>query len=238
LILSRCLILLTFAVVFDLDHYKDASHFLRFEDKEGLRTGAAVAVTMTKALAALHGYAVVGQEVQLHDCKGVARCGTVIFIQFEEKVVDIALIELKEGSFEFCIPVFKGPVKLGLGVHIVGYATTLIGDEIGPFYESSKVIFVEQISLVRASYYSEDSLSGAGVIVAVEDGSFHVLGVHVGRGDKTETHPPIKKFKSGAESVESVSENSSVTSSNIHGHSSYSLICAAVRVTGLVEMIL
>lgn len=96
---------------------------------------------------------------------------------------------------------------------------------------------MEPTSLVRASYHSDDGMSGARVIVAVEDGSFHVLGVHVGRGDQTISPPPIKKLKSGAASEESVTENSSVTSSNIHGHSWYTLICAASRVAGLIELI-
>lgn len=203
----------------------------------GEKRGNAVAVSETKALTSLHGYATLLQEVQLFDFRGIRRCGRIIFVQFEENEVDIALIELIDGSFEFYKPVFKGKATLGMDLHVFGRTTSLVGDETLGYYETSKISCVEPTTLVRASYHTQDGMSGAGIIVAEEHGSFHVLGVHVGRGDETVAPPQIKRHKSGAASQESVSENSSATSSNIHGHSSYCLICVAARVENLVALI-
>jgi hypothetical protein len=95
--------------------------------------------------------------------------------------------------------------------------------------------------LNTGDFTTEDKLLmyviGAGVILAQENGSFHVLGVHVGRSDETVSPPRIEKFKSCAACAASVSSNSTVTSSNIHGYSSCCLIYVAVLTDGLIAVI-
>lgn len=172
-VVNIVLLLISVCIGFDAEVFKFVSHILHI----GSKRENAVAVSKTKALTSLHGDASLHQEVELLDCRGMRRRGIITFVQFAENVVDIALIELiGDRSFEFYIPVFKGKVALGMEFHVLGCTTSLVGDETLAYYESGKIISVEPTTLVRASYYSEDGISGAGIIVAVEHGSFHVLG--------------------------------------------------------------
>jgi hypothetical protein len=238
LLLSRCLFCLLYCTAFDPDVY-NAAHILYFTVTDGEKRGNAVALSANKALAASHGLFKENQSVQLRDCRGISRNGKITFILYAVNSVDIALVELDVGvqNFEKFIPVYNGPVTLGMDIHIIGNTAALNGDETVSYYETAKISCIEPTSLVRANYHSLDDMSGAGVIVAQENGSFHVLGVHVGRSDETVSPPRIEKFKSGAACAASVSSNSTVTSTNIHGHSSCCLICVAVLTDGLVAVI-
>jgi hypothetical protein len=226
--------------VFDPKIYIAASHILYFPD--GKSRVNAIAVSANKALAELHKLFKENQEVQLRDCHGKLHCGKVTFTRYDEQSADIALIELDISAekFEKFIPVYKVLVTLGMDIHEIGTTTSLIGDETLPYYETGKISLIEPSSIVRISYHAGGGMSGAGVVVAEENGYFHVLGVHIERADETLHPTPINENKKsgGAANLASVSSNSTATSRNIHGHSSYScFICVAARMDKLLDMI-
>jgi len=175
--------------------------------------------------------------VMLRDSHGVERNARVIFAAFRSKEVDIAVIELIDSTFCSWISICNTPARLGTEIFVIGRIEAL-DDRRDPriLFQKAEINCVEEVPLLRSFYHGSIGLSGAGVILVAEGGNLRVIGVHVGMGDDTVEPPKIKKLKKGegAEAA-SVSENSSVTSSNIHGHSAYSLICEASRVHGLSE---
>ncbi len=210
-----------------------SSHYLHLR---GVR-GNAVAISPKMALTALHGHCELGDAVRLVDSKGVSRSGTITFVEFEELKVDVALIELDEGAlFGNYIPPAKHAVKLLQQICVVGLLPSLANpDESSGYSFSSAVMVIERDStLFRASYYSENGLSGAGIIVTLDSGQFRLVGVHVASHESTVAPPPMKRTKRGSGAdCDSASESSSSLAASIHGHTAYSIVCEVVRVSGL-----
>eukprot|EP01035_Chromulina_nebulosa_P041535 gene41535-56193_t len=74
------------------------------------------------------------------------------------------------------------------------------------------------------------SLSGSDVIVSVDTGGFHVVGVDMGTRDNTISPPPIKKSKTGGHAVaQRVKKNSESLATSLHGHTAACLICEVAR---------
>ena len=209
-----------------------ASFYIHFDTFRG----NAVAVTETKALTALHGKCSVGDEVTLVDSSGRKRRATVIYSQFAELQVDIAVVEVCAGEnvFSIFIPVCAEQVHLLQQIFIIGMKPDLSDRESSMYASSGQVTYIEpSVPLFRSAYSCQDGLSGAGVIATVEGGKYHVVGVHVASHDDTKAPPPIKKKKGGVASADSVSESNQSLSDSIHGHTSFSLICEVKRVVGI-----
>jgi hypothetical protein len=201
--------------------------------------GNAVAITSTKALTALHGMSTIGADAKLVDYNGQERKVKVIFEAFVELEVDIAVVELEAGEIEFSvfIPVCSERVRLLQPIVVIGMKPG-ISDDSSVYAARGEVSFIETtVPLFHSTYACHDGLSGAGVIVAVEGGSFHVVGVHVAAHDDTVRPPPIKKKKGGVACADSVSKNSDSTSNSIHGHTAYTLICEVKRVIDIEKAI-
>lgn len=219
----------------DVTPVLDASFYINV----GNYRGNAVAVTSTKALTALHGKSGAGDDVELIDGTGQKRRATVIFSKFVELQVDIAVVELCDGEdvFPVCIPISTHSARLLQPIIVVGI-TSGLDDTATVYAAQGQVTLIEPTgALFRSTYACHDGLSRAGVIVAIEDGTFHVVGVHVASHDNTEAPPPIKKMKSSAASADSVSENTQSLASSIHGHTAYCLICDITRVPDAIEVI-
>ena len=198
--------------------------------------GNAVAITPTKALTALHGKGSVGDKVTLVGSSGANRSATVIYSEFVEMEVDIAVVVVDAGEKEFSvfIPVCAKPVHLLQEVIVIGIKPTLSDRESSTYASIGRVTFIEPSApLFQSAYTCHDGLSGAGVIATVEGGEYHVVGVHVASHDDTAAPPPIKKKKGGVASADSVSESNQSLSDSIHGHTSYALICEVKRVRGI-----
>jgi hypothetical protein len=214
-----------------------ASFYIQF----GKYRGNAVAVTATKALTALHGQCSVGDKVTLVDSSGRNRIATVIYSEFVELQVDIAVVEVCAGEnvFSIFIPVCAKPVHLLQEIIVIGMKPDLSDRESSMYASSGQVTYIEpSVPLFRSAYPCQDGLSGAGVIATVEGGKYHVVGVHVASHDDTEAPPPIKKKKGGVASADSVSESNQSLSDSIHGHTSFALICEVKRVVGIDAAIL
>jgi len=213
----------------DINSVLGASFYIHCGDYHG----NAVAITPHKALTALHGKGSVGGEVKLVDSTGRGRKATIIFSAFTELAVDIAVVQLCAGENEFpvFIPVCTQPVRLLQPIVVIGMKSGVLDIDSSVYAVRGEVSFIEStVPLFHSTYACHDGLSGAGVIVAVEGGAFHVVGVHVAAHDDTVAPPPIKRKKGGAACADSVSKNSEATSSSIHGHTAYTLICEVKRV--------
>jgi hypothetical protein len=223
----------------ELDKVLSASFYLHLT-KEGVALkGDAVAVSSRRALTALHGSGSIGDPVQLFDATGRPRHGTVIFSQFEELKCDVSLIELdaREPCFETYIPPAQHEVKLEQEIRIIGLLPSLL-DPDSKYTRISRVAAVfgieEGSTLFRTQYYSEDGLSGAGIITTLDEGHLRLVGVHVASHDATERPPAIKKVKkSRAADADSVSDSSPSLAGSVHGHTAYQLVCEIARVDGL-----
>ena len=230
-------------LVIDINIILSSSHYLHLKlgsEAEAFR-GNAVAVSPNKAVTALHGHGGISDTVELFDSYGVSRKGKIIFVKFEPMKVDIAVVELDFGvTFSSFVPPCQHTVKLGQKIRVVGWLPSLINsDEYSEFFGESSVVLIEKGStLFRAQYYCEDGLSGAGIIVCLDDGAFRVIGVHVASHDSTEEPPKIKKAKLGdGADAKSVSDSSSSLAASIHGHTAYNLICEIARVENLLPLI-
>ena len=212
------------------------ANYICFKDYRG----NAVAISPSQALTALHGAVSNGEQVSLRDHRGKQRNASVIFSAFEELRFDIAVVELHKGEdpFEHFIPICDEPVKCGQKIYVVGLTPSLHDKETVLQCVGADVIGIEpSSSLFRSSYSSFDGLSGAGVIVSLEYGQYHCVGVHVGTHDDTSSPPPIKRKKGGVADFDSVSDSSNSLASSIHGHTAYTLICEARRVPKLSDVI-
>jgi hypothetical protein len=204
-----------------------------FYISSGKYRGNAVAVTSTKVLTALHGDVDIGAEVKLTDSKGKVRNARVIFSQYQQSIVDIAVVALCYGEEEFpvVIPICAHKVSLLQPIIVVAMKSGLTDTGSSAYAAHGEVTFIEPESpLFQSQYSCNRGFSGAGVIIAVEGGVFHVVGVHVGTADDTESPPPIKKRKGNVPSADSVSASSNSLAHSIHGHTAFSLICEAIRV--------
>lgn len=199
-----------------------------------------MAVTTTKALTSLHGVVPEKSIVELVDSHGIKRIGTVIISRFAVDKVDISLVELNQDQipFDFFIEVSKKPVYLRQAIIVVGFISSP-GHHTEVFAKDCRVTTVEtDSSLFRSDYSSERGMSGAAVIVAVENGEDRVVGVHVGTHDDTQPPPKIKGSKTGNHAnAASVSDSQSSLAGAIHGHTAYCLICEVARVNDVIEVL-
>ena len=205
--------------------------------------GNAVAISPTLALSALHGKAKKGDAIVLHSITGDKFKGTVAMVVFEVELVDIAVIELEIGVLFSCFtPVaVEPPVRYLEVVYIVGLKVNSRDDAMPAVYESKVNIIEpgERNALFQSSYVSFDSLSGAGVVVKKVGGVSKVVGVHVASHDSTTATPPVEKAEHTVDSAgfESVSVALASLSSNIHGHSAYTMVCEIARVPALIAFL-
>jgi len=204
--------------------------------------GNAVAISPTLALSALHGIVGNGHDITLRTRSGAPLRGKVILNVFEPDLVDIAVIELADSeTFPHFIPVLGSrSVCLLENIYIVGYMYDSRDNAMESVFSSTvhTIEPFERSALFLSSYVSFDSLSGAGVVVKNDGDGLRVVGVHVASHDKTAAHPPVKKAKrSDSAEFESVSVDLASLSSNIHGHSSYTIICEIARVPSLIKFL-
>jgi hypothetical protein len=218
--------------------YLGAAHILCIGDNRG----NAVAISPTRALTALHQQhdSVVGTDIKLIDVHGNCRKGTVLFHRFENKLVDIAVVQLNddENLFSLFLPVSRNPVRLMDPLYVVGITKNVTDESATTYTAAGEVNCIENgkgSALFRSYYHCFDCLSGSAIIMHLEPNGFHVVGVHVYADDHTSSPPPIKRQKSGAAQADSVSENSNSLASSLHGHSSYCMICEASRVEGIAD---
>jgi len=212
------------------------------EGKKRTLIGNAVAISPTLALTALHGKAKKGHTVVIRTSSGVMLKGTVAMDVFEQELVDIAVIELERGKqFASFTPIAVQSVRLLEVVYVAGLKVNSRDEAMAAVYESKVNIIEpgENNALFQSSYVSFDSLSGAGVVVKQVGGVLKVIGVHVASHDNTTATPPVEKAEHTADSAgfESVSVALASLSSNIHGHSAYTMVCEIARVPALVDFL-
>lgn len=238
--------------MFDLAESVNAEELLRsalrisfqkmVDKKRKTLIGNAVAISPTLALTALHGKAKKGHTIILHTSSGVEFNGTVALDVFEQELVDIAVIELKNGKqFPFFTPVAVQSVRLLDVVYVAGLKVNSRDEAMAAVYESKVNIIEpgENNALFQSSYVSFDSLSGAGVVLKQVGGVLRVIGVHVASHDNTTATPSVEKAEHTVDSagLESVSVALASLSSNIHGHSAYTMICEIARVPALIDFL-
>lgn len=155
--------------------------------KIGSESGNGVAVSRTKAVTAVHGVYSVGQNVQVVDIHGRSKNGTISFMRYEASKVDIAVVELTDShTFDNFVPFRPQAIKIGKYISII----SLSEDGTGEYTESLQRTAVQKIvkntSIIHASYYVTEGMSGCGVVTIAEGGHYSVVGVHVGKHDDTE----------------------------------------------------
>lgn len=213
--------------------------------------GNGIVVTRNKLLTALHGYFHEGDLFDIIDRHGISRKGFVKRAWYSENVVDMAVIELNEGykDFENQMAVNTTPVSLGTNIWVICRRPISGPDEYSDCLLKYHVsVVVDNTSLFHSAYYSEDGMSGCGVVASFVGNTFKVVGVHVASHDRTvavdveqeEEVRPSKKQKTKHVKEKGVSreefDNAMLTiNSNIHGHGAYSIICDVARVEGLFE---
>eukprot|EP01036_Dinobryon_divergens_P042723 gene42723-56789_t len=222
-----------FGIPFKIDDIPKASLWLHGKTiKNEAEKGNAVAITANRALSALHGRIVENSPVELIDSRGKKRKATVILSRFIEKEVDMALIQLNvdETPFESFIGVRREAVSLGQQLALVGLATNS-RDETTIYFSACQVVLIDACAIFHTiCYTAHETLPGSALIVSVDTGGFHVVGVHVGTRDDT---PPIKRSKTGGHhtTTQSVKENTE----SLHGHTAAYLICEVARVPDILS---
>eukprot|EP01031_Cornospumella_fuschlensis_P028311 gene28311-34183_t len=178
--------------------------------------GNGIAVTRTKVLTSLHGLFNQGDAFNIIDCHGTIRRGSVLRSRFSSRIVDIAVLELNEGTppFESFVPIYVREM-----LNLSGPICT---------------------SIFRTAYFSEAGMLGCAVVTTRIGTSHALVGVHLGSHDKT-TPVRLKKKKGKSKgsnvTTEEFDDAMMSVNSDIHGHGAYSLICEACRVEGLLALI-
>ena len=212
--------------------------WLHGKNAEGMDfKGNAVAVTANRALSSLHGKILESSSVELVDIRGEKRKATVILSRYLQNEVDMALLQLNadETPFDAFIEIRREPVQLGQQLALVGLVSNS-RDETTTYFETFQVAVIDAGALFQSTYYARKSLSGSAVIVSIDNGEFHVVGVHVGTQDDTEAPPPIKKGRKGSyASANNVAESQQSLADSLHGHTAYCLICEVARVSDIVS---
>lgn len=143
--------------------------------------------------------------------------------------------------FEVFIPIAESTVTLLQNIYVFGITTDpgRGADATTAVCAQCQVNCIEGGALFRSAYTGYDGLSGAGIVVLeVVNNQFRLAGVHVGTHDHTTSPPPIKRKKaSTAADADSTSESTASLAKNIHGHTSFSLICEIQRVPELVSLL-
>lgn len=109
------------------------------------------------------------------DRHGIKKEGIVSFMQYEQSVVDIAVVTLS-GWVQFTkfMSYSTTPVSIGQELTIIGLKPDS-HDEYGPFYYSSEVNYIEPLTtLFQFIYYCADGMSGSEV-VCVQQGTDFLL---------------------------------------------------------------
>ena len=224
--------------MFKFDDIPKASLWLHGKNAGGMDSkGNAVAVTANRALCSLHGFIVENSPVELVDFHGKKRKATVILSRFIQHEVDLALLQLSadETPFDTFIEICREPVQLGQQLALVGLASNS-RDETTIYFETFQVALIDAGAIFQSTYCARSSLSGSAVIVSIDTGGFHVVGVHVGTHDDTAGRSPInKKCKGGHASADDVEESQKSLADSLHGHTAYCLICEVARVPDIVS---
>ena len=195
-----------------------------------LKSGQGVVVSPRLVLTALHGQCDNGVEFEIKSLSDIVRVGKVDVVCFEENKVDMALLRLQDGQpqFEHWLDVMNRPLQIQERVSVLSLQRGLLGSLGFSSQATTIFMFDPDTTLCRAQYYAMDGLSGSGVITESQsDGLVRVVGVHVASHDDTDSPPPIKKNKEEVVDAGSVSASSDSLARQLHGHSSYCLICVA-----------
>ena len=200
----------------------------------GESTGNAVAIDSKRALTALHVDVKINTILTLRTMNGHKLNARVVFCAFSEHEFDIAVVELLPGEADFLhfVELARRPVIIGQYMTILGMKKN-IHDDLGYYRATCQANFIdpsENSAIIQSDYTSHKGLSGAGIFVIIEDGQYHLVGVHVASHDETSA-PPNKLQKNRTkkqlgDSVDSLSDD-------IHGHRAFTMICEAYRVPDL-----
>jgi hypothetical protein len=209
-------------------------------NKIDILLGNAVAITKTRALTALHGRIPVGTKVTVITRHGKTFKSTLVFEKFQKDCVDIAVLQLSPGDvFDAHIPISDKCVHVEDEIHVVGLR------EVNTDYEMfSRVTRVELIenrigsTLFQSSYYSTAGDSGAGVVTVLQRKWFSfsselaVVGVHVASHDST-----VGMNKTTVATVKNMRADLQTISSQLHGHSAYTLVCETLRIPEVINFL-
>ena len=200
--------------------------------------GNAVAVTANRALSSLHGLILENSPVELVDFRGKKRKATVILSRFTQNEVDMVLLQLSadETPFDAFIEICRVPVQLGQQLALVGLASNSQNDTT-TYFKTFQVALIDAGAIFQSTYCARNSLSGSAVIVSIDTGGFHVVGVHVGTHDDTGPPPINKKRKGGHASADDVEESQKSLADSLHGHTAFCLICEVARVPDILSML-
>lgn len=202
------------------------------EVQHEIKRGKAIAISSTLALTALHQYGKKGADVTLTTSRGRSLDAKVVFYAYEQDYVDIAVVELTtEETFASHVAVSFEPVKLLTKLVVVDLTYGVGGDRfLNPtaMYSHVKSIERSPSALFQAVYNSSDGLSGAGVVV---DPNSEIVGIHVASHDSTVS--AAERFTEKNDLLDALC----TIDSNIHGHSSYNLVCEIARVQALVDFL-
>ena len=208
--------------------------------------GQAVAISNNLALTCLHRDYAIGTIVTLRSTEnGEDMTGKVVFCEFVEDAVDIAVIRIDDGFlFTSYVGVSVQPLTLLEEIYIIGLRTisnTAETAETAVYKCEVNVIeeFSSQSSLFQSSYFSFDGLSGAGVVTKMDNGTCKVVGVHVASHDSTKSVSGVERDEKNqtSASYKSVQKLAVSICSELHGHSSYNLMCEISRVESLVDFL-
>jgi hypothetical protein len=155
-------------------------------------------VTPTKVLTSLHGYFSKGDPFQIIDRHGISRQGVVANAWYAQSTVDIAVIELNEGStpFDKCMPVNTNPVEIGDDLCIFCRRAVEGTDMYTECFEKSNVnAVIPDTAIFHSTYYSEAGMSGCAVVAVQVGNSFALAGVHVASHDKARAVQACSTFQ-------------------------------------------
>ena len=210
--------------------------------------GNAVAVSPTKAIAALHGQLRENDTVELVDIHGKKRMSAIIISRYEPRMIDIAVIELSadQPHFSFYIGVCEKPMRLRQPIICVkllsSHNSTIIS------CKDCQVTTIEKRgTFFRTDYSCDDGRPEATVIVTLENGEYRVVGVYAGINSvDPDTHvpPQSKKVNVSSDDVADTGDVVVATeSSTPHTHNRHtiyysSLVCEVVRVPEVVSALI
>lgn len=208
--------------------------------KFGIYFGNAVAISPRLALSSMHNKAAESSSVTLTNIHGVTFIGQVAKVCYAENLVDICLLELEEGQSDFAdftrvsferIALCDKLLAVGLEATSHGYTSeAILKCSVQSIHKATGS------AMFRSSYYSFDGFSGAAILTKrLRNGEYRVVGVHVGTHNQTVKTSLMGHERSNTTSVLANEINLALASidSNVHGHSSYCLVCEVARVDEL-----
>jgi hypothetical protein len=140
--------------------------------------GNGIVVAPNKLLTALHGCFKNNDIFDIVDRRGISRRGFVKESWYSASRVDIAVIELNEGStsFDRFMRVHPTPVNLGDDLSVISRRAVDGPDEVTECVEKTAVTAViSNTAIFHSTYYSEAGMSGCGVVATRPGLEIHLL---------------------------------------------------------------